>query len=266
MQHKGEILNQLLLESVEMRTNPDGGVMDRKCYHDPADNLILAWAFDDNVDSDGIGWDAAEDVDIQMHEGTTHLDVARLFCALGQPTPPLVFEIGATRDIITGITTVAVHQTPIGVLIANVKTHFRVGHNCMVVSDQTTSGDIRNACMVYFSNPTYPWAVKEFPLSITAHRRRELLLETSNASDTATGEIFGAQQLSMLKDPHHKIVVKITDAAGPKYGVDYGLGDWIYYDDGGVGVETLYRIRGIQLEWDDDWFTSVLVELGLDWD
>ncbi len=260
MFHKGEILAQLIHEALDAQYNANGDLMDRKCWHDAGDNHILAYDFTSALDSDGIAWDVTEADYIQARVGTSLLDMARQFVALGMPNAAYEFGITATHDAATGITTIHVRQTPQGVALASTVVHFRIGHNCTLVSDTSGAAELRNAILINFSDPLVPYTNVTDATSITANRRRESLLQASDASTLATAQVYGNAELDTLKNAKHSITLKISDAVGPKYLTDYNLGDWIYYDDG-TGTETAYRIVGIKLEWDDDWYADVVVTL-----
>lgn len=260
MHHKGDVLHQLIHEAIELQTSPYGDTLDRQCWHDSGGTHLLTHAFSETVDSDGTAWDAAENEELQARVGTTILELARQYSALGQSTPPNVFDIEAVHDDATGIVTFKIHQLAIGVSLANANVHFRSGHNCIEVSDSENNADVRNAILTEFSDPSAPYTTVTDGTSITAHRRREMLLQAANASSSAEATKFGQAQLNTSKDPKKTISMKITDGASIKYGTNYHLGDWIYYDDG-TGTEVAYRIVGIQLEWDDNWFADVVVEL-----
>jgi hypothetical protein len=250
MHHKGHILYQLLHEAITSQTNPSLDVMDRQCFHDPADVHILSWTFTDLIDSDGNVWDAAENEDLRARVGSPFLELARQYSALGQPTAGKVFEIEATH-LSTGVTEFHIHQTPIGVSAANAIVHFRVGKNCTQVSDVESAGEIRNAALVAYTDPVYPYVESRDTASETAYRRRESVLESSNAETALQAYKFGAAEIANTKDPSRVITITMSDDAGPKYDTDYHLGDWIYYDDG-TGTEILVRIHSLQLNWDDD--------------
>ena len=254
MTNKGYILWQLLYEA------RDHIALNRHCWHDALDNHLLIWNFTQTADSDGIDWDAAEVEYLESRTGVSLLDLARQYAVLGQPTAGYAFDIEAVHDDATGVTEFKIHQTPIGVSAINAKTHFRLGVDCTEVSNVESRADIRNSVLLQYAGGGCPYVQKDDTPSIIAYRRRELFLNAANASTDTEGDTFANAQLKTSKDPLLSISLKISDANGPKYGTDYHLGDWIYYDDG-TGVEVPYRIVGIQLEWDDNWFADVVVTL-----
>jgi len=258
MNKKGWILHRLIHEALEIQTNPALQTMERFCWHDSSGNHLLAHAFSNTVDSDSIAWDVAEDVSLEAGVGTSLFDIVRQYSALGQPTAGLVFDIEASYNTSTGITTFGIHQTPIGISAANAVIHFRVGHNCTSVSDVTDMADLRNSGLVAYNGTSSPDTdIPDDTVSIAAYRRRECLLNAANASSDTDAAAYGAVLISALAYPKRSVTMRVTDAATIKYGSHYNLGDHVYYDDG-TGVETTFRIWGIQLEWDDSTLNATL--------
>jgi hypothetical protein len=257
---KGAILNQIFNEAITAQTNYSGDTMDRQCFHDALGTHILTWDFSATADSDSTVWDAAEDEDIQIRIGKSYLDILRQFVALGQPTAPNTFEVNSTHDKSTGVTNISIHQAPIGVSAANANVHLRVGHNCTLAAEKESGKDIRNAVLIESAVFRTAYENVTDPTSITTHRRREVLLQAASANSSTTATSYGTAELTHLKDSLKTVTVKVTDATGPKYGTNYNLGDWVYFDDG-TGAEAQYRIRGVRLEWDDNWFADVVLEL-----
>jgi hypothetical protein len=262
MMKKGIILHQLIHEAMDPQYNAVGDLMDRKVFRDAAGNALLTFDFTDTLDSDGIPWDIDEVEYIQARVGTSYLDMVRQFCELGQPTAGYVFDVNAIHDAATGITALHVHQTPIGISLANANIHFRKGFNCTEVSESEDIAELRNAVLVEYANPTNPYIEVNDPASIAIYGRREVVLQAANASEVATAQIYGNSALTSSKVPKHAIKIKVSDAVGPKLLIDYNLGDWIYYDNNLV-TEIPYRIVALSPEWDDDNDKDAEVEITL---
>jgi hypothetical protein len=241
---KAAMLWTLLDEAHNKQVNIYGAIMDRKCFP------LLTWDFTMTHDSLGVPWTDSEDMEFKV--GTSLLDVLRQIAALG-----IDFDID--RNWIDGTLRLHAYANGLGGDVSD-DVHFRLGYNCTQVTDSEAGGEIRNAFMVNFPDPVYPWVVLTDVPSINKYRRRENFLQAFNASNAATAGAYGQAELDALKNAKHAISLKISDANGPRCFVDYKLGDWISYDDGS-GTEVKYRIRGIQLEWADQWYADVVVEL-----
>lgn len=250
---KGEMLYKLLDEAENHQINPSGDHLHRFCFHVgglETGAIMLTWDFTETQDSLGNAWTDSEDMEFRV--GTSLLDVLRQIAALG-----IDFDI--ERDNLTGVLLLHAYKNGLGTDLSGT-VHFRIGLNCTEVSDDEAGGEIRNAVLVEFSDPAVPYTTVEDAASMTAYRRRENLLQAANASDLTTAGKYGLAEITSLKDPKHAITLKISDAVGPQVFNDYNLGDWINFDDG-TGTEVKYRVRGIQLEWNDQWYADVVVEL-----
>lgn len=205
----------------------------------------LDYDFTDTLDSDGNAW--SDNDPLKWTVGTSLLDVARQ-----------ISKIGIDFDIVpdgAGGFVLSAYKNGKGSDKSN-KVYFRVGVNCEEVSSLEDGMGIRNALRIgYKAGYT---AVSD-SASITTYRRREKLLDARAAQTTAAALTYGGAELSMSKDPKKSITVKVYDGKGPRAFVDYALGDSITLDI--KGVETTYRVRGMQLAWDGKKFADVFVEL-----
>lgn len=258
MHHKGHILHVLLNEAMTYQDNPALDIMDRKCFHNSSGTHMLSWAFNADDDTDGTPWDVVEDEDLRARVGSTILELARQYSALGQPTAEYVFDIHAVHEA-TGVIKFHIHQTPTGILAANAVVHFRQGGNVITASDVEDKTGVRNAALVAYTDPVYPYIEVSVPASITEFWRREEVIETYNAeTDTQAGK-FGLAELAGISDSTRVITIKATDIKAPHYGIDYNLGDWVYYEEEDYD-EILVRIMSMSLEWDDDVPLSITME------
>jgi hypothetical protein len=205
----------------------------------------LGYDFTDTLDSDGNAW--SDNDPLKWTVGTSLLDVARQISKIG-----IDFDI--VPDGVGGFVLSAFKNGKGSDKSETV--YFRVGVNCEEVSSLEAGGEIRNALRVgYKSGYT---AVSD-SASITTYRRREKLLDARTAQTPAAALTYGSAELSMNKNPKTSITVKIYDGKGPRAFVDYALGDSITLDI--KGVETTYRVRGMQLAWDGAKFADVVVDL-----
>lgn len=205
----------------------------------------LDYDFTDTLDSDGNAW--SDNDPLKWTVGTSLLDVARQISKIG-----IDFDI--VPDGVGGFV-LSAYKNGKGADKSNT-VYFRVGVNCEEVSSLEAGGEIRNALRVgYKAGYT---AVSD-STSITTYRRREKLLDARAAQTTEAALTYGGAELSMSKDPKKSITVKVYDGKGPRAFVDYALGDSITLDV--KGVETTYRVRGMQLAWDGKKFADVFVEL-----
>jgi hypothetical protein len=134
--------------------------------------------------------------------------------------------------------------------------YMRVGVNCEEVGSLEAGGDIRNALHVKYAGG---YMVVQDDTSISNRRRREGTLDASYAGNSDAAMTFGQAELETKKDPKHQISVKVYDGAGPRAFLDYAVGDWVMLDR--EGTEQKYRVRGMQLSWDDGRFAGVTVDL-----
>jgi hypothetical protein len=202
--------------------------------------------FTATVDSTGQAW-----TDFESHEGRvgmSMLDVMRQFAEMG-----IDFDIVPMLD---GRFLLRMYKNGLG-KDKSATVVLRVGQNCTTLSDQQNGSEIRNALLVEY---TGGFASVQDNTSIGQYRRREGLFQVYNAPTYSAGVAMVMSELGRLKNPDRAISVKVYDANGPRVFVDYGLGDWISLarEDGSV---ERWRIRGLQLEWQDNWYADVVVEL-----
>lgn len=206
--------------------------------------LNLSVDFTETEDSNGDPW--VDDESLTWNVGMYLLDVARQIARAGidfdvVPNGAGDFVLSAYRDGKGADKSDTVY--------------FRVGVNCEEVSSLET-GEIRNALKVAYKSG---FTTVVDATSVSVRRRRERLLDARAAQTSVSARSIGAAELSLHKDPKKSITVKIYDGKGPRVFVDYVLGDTITLDI--EGVETTYRVRGIQLAWDGKKYADVVVDL-----
>ena len=204
----------------------------------------LSYDFTTTDDSLGVGWTDSET--LQFNVGMTLLDVVRQFVTLG-----IEFDItpGGSEFVLHA------YKNQIGSDKSNT-VFFRIGLNCERVSTEQRGDKIQNAVHVAWKGGYVD--VKDMT-SITAVRRREYLLNARNTQSSASAVTYGAAQLAGNKDPQKQISVKIYDGVAPNVFLDYGIGDYVTLDDN--GTQSSYRVRALQLAWDEDGFASIVVDL-----
>lgn len=202
----------------------------------------LTYGFTSSVDSNGTAWTDAET--ITLTAGTSLLEVVRRFITQGMDVwlDPATFSLeaysaGKGSDKSETI-------------------YFRVGTNCEEVFSDERGADIKNVLRVAYKGG---YLSVTDPTSISNRRRREKVLDLKNAQTSDSATTYAAAEVAQSKDPQKSISVKIYDGVGPRAFLDYDLGDYITLDV--EGVETKYRIYGMQLNWTDDNFADVVVDL-----
>lgn len=208
--------------------------------------LNLNYDFTDTLDSNGNAW--TDDETIKWNVGTSLLDVAR------QISSKIAIDFDIVPDGAGGFT-LSAYKNGKGTDKSET-VYFRVGVNCEEVGSLEAGGEIRNALRVGYK---FGYTAVSNSASVTTYRRREKLLDARAAQTTEAALTYGAAELSNSKNPKKSITVKIYDGKGPRAFVDYGLGDTITLDV--KGVETEYRVRGMQLSWDGKKYADVIVDL-----
>jgi len=206
----------------------------------------LSYDFTNTLDSDAQAWTDNETLSFAV--GTKLLDVARQIAKVG-------IDFTATPDGLGGFI-LSAYKDGIG----NDKSetiYFRVGVNCEEVSDLEAGGaDLRNVLKAKYNGG---FTIVKDDASVTAHRRREALFDVSFTASAESASTFASAELEAKKNPKHQISLRIYDGVGPRAFIEYDLGDRITLDN--QGVETDYRIRGLQLTWDGDKLADIVVDL-----
>jgi hypothetical protein len=115
--------------------------------------------------------------------------------------------------------------------------------------------------LVAFSHPSVPYTFVDDATSMTNYRRRESLLQSSNANTKDTADAFGIAEMNRTKNPVDSVMIIVSDAVAPMVFVDYAVGDTVSYDDM-TGAIQEYRIIGMQLAWEgDEQYTRVTLEM-----
>lgn len=205
----------------------------------------FSYTFTATVDSSSVAWTDSETY--KLNVGMSYLEVVHQFAK-------------------TGIDFECVYSTGAGFVLKAYKNgigtdksetiYFRVGTNCEEVHSDERGNELENALTVAWKDGQ---VLLEDATSIAAYGRQEGFLDAKIAQTASSATTYGAAVLASRKDPKKGISVKIYDGVGPRVFVDYILGDTITLDV--LGVETTYRVLGIQLDWDGKDYSSVIVEL-----
>ena len=252
---KGKVLYYLLKEARDWNSAPGGTLdEDRYCWHLEgleANPYILDWSFTDAVDTATVGWAGTEELEFPV--GTSYLDVIRKLDKLG-------YDFTITRNPATGVFMLNAYQTRRGTdLSATIV--FRVGRNCSGFSDEQAGGGIKNALLVEFSDPAIVYTVLTNPLSMLDSRRKESVMQSSDASTESTALNYGSAELSRTEVFEQNVNIGLSDAITPNLFIDYNLGDTVGFDDG-TGVLTDHRITGVQLSWEgDNQYADIVLEI-----
>lgn len=261
----GMILYHLLDEAENDQTLPWNPAIhiNRYCWNWPpgaAGTLQLTWDFDDVNDSSGNPWTDAIDIDLRV--GTSLLDILRQFAALG-------YDFICSFD--SGVFKLSAYPEPAGNDLTG-SFYFYISGNvtkAIRIYDSTT---LTNADLVEFTDPASPFVVVEDATSQLAHRRRESLLQASNATSATTATTYGTKEMAITKDPKEDNSVTVYDDPGigggggsPRVFIDYNLGDKINYAffpiSSGLMI-LVQRIMSIQLEFPKDHiYADVTVKL-----
>ena len=204
----------------------------------------LSYDFSATLDSDGQAWTDSETLKLTV--GTSLLDVVRQFARTG-----IDFDIQPDA----GAFVLSAYKLGKGTDKSE-SVYLRTGENCEEVTSDEHGDKIKNALRVAYKDG---YITVADGASITARRRREKLLDLKMAQTSSSATTIGAAEVELSKDPKKSISVKIYDGIGARAFIDYDLGDYIMLDV--QGVETRYRIYGIQPDWTAQQFSKVIVEL-----
>jgi len=201
--------------------------------------------FSATTDSESVAWTDSELMEFSA--GKSLLDVAREVAEMG-------IDINSTIDS-TGSITLSAYKNEFG---SNKATtiKFRIGKECIEVGSSEAGDEIRNALAVKYSNG---FLFTNDAVSIAERRRREAVIDAQDAGNAANALNYGNAILEYSKDSKVEKSVQVYDGVGVRVFIDYGLGDYITIDKN--GTEAIYRIRSLQLSWDDDEKASVVVGL-----
>jgi hypothetical protein len=207
---------------------------------------VLDTDFSATLDSASEAWEDSETLEFDV--GTSLLDVARQFAELG-----IDFGITAWLD---GQFRLSAYKNGLG-LNKSASVILRVGQNCSELSDTWHGTEMRNALLTEYANG---YVTKQDGTISTLYRRREGFFQANGAATSGAANRMAQAELARLKDPMRAITVKVYDGVGPRVFVDYEAGDWVGLAREDGSVES-WRVRGVQLEWQDDWYADVIVEL-----
>jgi len=205
---------------------------------------VLSYDFTALVDSASAAWTDSEDYSLNI--GMSLFDLVRQFAESG-----IDFDI----NLVAGSFVLSAYKNGKGTDKSETQ-YFRVGSNCTQVETDERGDELKNAYRVAWQDGYLTVADST---SITNRRRRETLLDIKQAQTSASATTYAAAVVSGTKDPQKSISMAIYDGVPPRLFEDYALGDYIMLDV--FGVETRYRIRGIQADFDGVDYSSVVVEL-----
>jgi hypothetical protein len=251
---KGLMMCKLLEEALDSYAPGYVPPVNRYCWHlggIHAGDIILTWDFSATNDSNGFAWTDAEDMEYSVGFG--------LFEVLKQ-IAELEYDFTMSWSQPDGLFTLHAYKTRIGTDRSNT-IYFRLGNNCLELTNSQAGAEIRNAILVAFSHPTVPYTFVDDATSMTNYRRRESLLQSSNANTKDTADAFGIAEMNRTKDPIDSVMIIVSDAVAPMVFVDYAVGDTVSYDDM-TGAIQEYRIIGMQLAWEgDEQYARVTLEM-----
>ena len=204
----------------------------------------LTWDFDAAEDSNSVPWTDSET--LKIPNKTSLLDVMKQFANTG-----IDFEMNFTA----GGFVFSAYNTEIGTDKSE-SVYFRVGDNCEEVVSEEKGDQIQNAYSIAYKAGR---VILSDGTSISAYGRSEEQLDVQNAQTAASATTYGTAFLDNFKNPRKGISVKLYDGLSPNVFLDYEMGDYITIDI--LGVETKYRILGIQCTFDSDQYANVVVEL-----
>jgi hypothetical protein len=207
----------------------------------------LRWNFSAVMDSAGDAWEDLQPLSFSVESSL--LDVLASMTDLG-------IDFKMSYDWVLGDYVLYGYALGIGDLQSGVV--FRKGLNAAEVTDTQESGELKNAYLVQFSGGS-TWV--NDAASASAYRRREAAFSAGSADNASDASMLANVQLGDTKDPKRQISIKVSDAAGPRVFVDYGIGDWVYYDRGDGQTPSLYRIRAMTLDWGDIQYPSITLDL-----
>ena len=182
------------------------------------------------IDSDGLDWDS--NVYMEFRPGQNMLDVVNAIAGLGyyvRVNPSLYLEIFSTYG--NGI-------------YGNNKTstvYFRKGLNIVAASRKTPGSDLAN---VVLTKGQLHWVEASDNTSITAHNRRQMFLQASNAGAENQAIAAGESLLDRTAEPTFDLSLEVSNT--PTAFVDYNVGDLVNVIIPGK-VDADYRVKSITL-------------------
>lgn len=204
----------------------------------------VTWDFTTTADTDAAAW--TDSVSLQFSVGKTLLEVVREMAGLG-----IDFKMSVETD---GTFNLSAYSTEYGTDKSET-IYFRRGVNCIESSSVEVGNEIRNALSIKYENG---YAHVSDSGSVTSYRRRETVLDANNAVNATNALAYGNARMDYLKVPKKEISLQMYDNA-PRVFLDYDLGDYVTVDFS--GVETVYRIFSLQLDWDESEKATVIVGL-----
>ena len=206
---------------------------------------VLTYDFTAANDSDSVAWTDSEELSIPV--GTTLLDVVKQFSKSGEMDISIVYSAGEFQ--------LSAFKNDIGTNKSNT-IYMRIGSNCEEVSREIRGGGtVENSLLVKYRDG---YATVEDATSIAARGRREGFLSLETAQSSPSAVTFASAKLQQTKNPQESISIRVNDGIYPRLFIDYGMGDTVTLDS--FGTETSYRVLGIQADFIDDDFSSVILE------
>lgn len=204
----------------------------------------IIWDFTATHDSAGVAW--SDNMPVSFTVGITLLEVVRQIAKWG-----IDF-----RMVLDGNEFVLqAYKNGIGSNKSST-VFFRVGLNCLALSEEERAGSLKNSLHLVFRDGVLE--VKD-DTSISSYRRREKFFDVRNAQTAEAVATYGSAVLESYKNPRKSIVIKVYDGIGPEVFEDYSIGDTVSFDTS--ESVTSQRIIGMQMDWDGNEYSNVILEL-----
>lgn len=230
-QFTGTLASVLILLLEEAQSRPD-------CLPN------ITWDFTATHDSGGVAW--TDNAPVSFTVGITLLEVVRQIAKWG-------IDFRMTLDGNEFV--LQAYKNKIGSNKSST-VFFRVGLNCIALSEEERAGSLKNSLHLAFRDGTLE--VKD-DTSISSYRRREKFFDARNAQTAEAVATYGSAVLESYKNPRKSIVIKVYDGIGPKVFEDYSIGDTVSFDTS--ESVTAQRIIGMQMDWDGNEYSNVILEL-----
>lgn len=205
----------------------------------------LTWDFTDTADSDAVAWDDSEEY--QITTGDSILNVLQSLADVG--SFDFHVELSGANFVLS------LYKNGIGTNKANT-VFFRAGTNCEQIAVDVRGDDVVNVYLVKYRDG---FTVVKDDTSIAANGRHEEIINVEQAQSVDSAVTYAAAKLAETKDPQTSYTLNAYDGQKPFVFVDYELGDTVTYDI--KGVEVSHRVLRIQVNYENDDFANVIVEL-----
>jgi hypothetical protein len=211
-------------------------------------NLVVD--FDATHDSANQAWSDSNTLNLRV--GTSLLDLVRQIAGLG-------FDFKIDVNWVANQFVLQMFKDAVGNDL-HLKTVFDIGNNAKQLRQDSIGSEIKNALLIEVNGSVFD--VITDSNSITTYRRRESHFSAQQAETTAQGQILASPELALSKNPSVEIALSVVDAAEyPRVFIDYNLGDWVGVRWQENTAPVSYRIRGLQLDWEESGYANITLEL-----